>query len=230
MTFHMAGCIMLPMDQLLVFMSYAAEDKHLAGAYKRFLEKFFGFKVFVAHDDNIPSLEWDPEITENIKRCHIFLLLCSESSKRSSFVNQEIGIALCENKRLFPISVDGTKPFGFIAKIQGFPFVDKPDHVVTINSSKLFLILTSRRPEFSVLGDISIHSAALALRSSENFIDTNLTIKILTQAHKQRRFAPRHIKALEQACKSNLEIYGGAFEYPRLKELLEKEYDVKELP
>jgi len=217
------------MTPLRVFLSYADKDKSLAGKYKEHLEKYYGFKVFVAHDDNVPSLEWGPEIKDNVSIADIFVLLVSKNAKKSEFVNQEIGIAIALDKRFFPIKIDETNPFGFIYKIHGFLYIKDSQIGLLKNGTILFSILTSNRPEFKALGELAIDSAIYALSQSPNWKDSNIIIKTLMGAEKQKKFNQKQIEQLCRACKNNHEVYGGAFEYEPLKEMLKKKYTVKGL-
>lgn len=217
------------MSQLKVFLSYSSEDKVNAGDYKRHLEKYYGFQVFIAHEDNTPACDWNPEIKTNISRSDIFIVLISESSEKSVFVNQEIGIAIGLGIKIFPIKIDQTNPFGFIYKIQGFPYIENHDNPILINGSKLFSILTSNRKEFLMFGDIAIESAAYALANSAHFRDSNIIIKTLIETETQREFNNKHIELLKSACQNNYEVYGGAFEYSTLKRLLENKYNIRKL-
>jgi len=211
------------------FLSYSDKDKHLAGRYKRHLEKYYGFQVYVAHDDNTPSLDWGPEIKDSIELTDIFITLVSKNSKNSCFVNQEIGIAICLGVPVFPIKIDKTNPFGFIYKIHGFPYIEDEDSAVLKNGSKLFSLLTSNKREFLDFGKIAIESAIYALLKSPHFKDTNIIIETLLETENQRGFNNRHLYRLKKACLNNYEIYGGAFAYPRLKKLLKNKYNVKGL-
>ena len=217
------------MSRLKVFLSFASEDKVTAGQYKVHLEKYYGFQVFVAHEDNVPSCDWDPEIEENISSSDIFTVLISEKSKTSPFVNQEIGMAIGKGLRIFPIKIDNTDPFGFIYKIHGFPYIRNPEEAVLKNGSKLFSILTSGRREFKAFGNIAIESAIYALSKSPNFSDTNIIIKTLIETEAQHDFNKLHLNQIKAACLSNYEIYGGAFAYPQLHKLLTSKYNVKGL-
>lgn len=214
------------MKKLKVFLSYASENKRLAGKYKRHLEKYYGFQVFVSHDDNTPSVNWGPEIKNNISKADIFAVLISKYSKKSIFVNQEIGIAIGLDIRIFPVKIDRTNPFGFIYEIHGFPYIQDQDKALLKNGSKLFSILTSKKREFKEFGNIAIESAIYALSKSLHFKDTNIIIETLLEAENQHPFNKQHLTYIKSACLNNYEVYGGAFAYPGLKRLLESKYKV----
>lgn len=217
------------MSRLKTFLSFASADKHIAGSYKTHLEKYYGFQVFVAHEDNVPSYDWDPEIKDNISLADIFIILVSKDSEISSFVNQEIGIAIGIGTRIFPIKIDKTNPFGFIYKTHGFPYIKDPSEAIVRNGSKLLSILTSDRKEFKIFGDIAIESTIHALSKSPQFTDTNIIIKTLIETESQKDFNKQHIGLLKSACTNNYEVYGGAFTYPQLHKLLTSKYNVKGL-
>lgn len=218
------------MSQLKAFLSYSSENDELAGSYKKHLEKYYGFKVFVAHDDNIPSLDWASEIRDQISTSDIFIILVSSDSEKSTLVNQEIGMALAFKIRIFPIKIDETNPFGFIDKIHGFAYIPDPDIGILKNGTILFSILTSKRDEFKILGELAIESAIYALSRSGQFKDSNIIIKTLLEAEIQRGFNDKQVQLLKDVCCNNFEVHGGAFEYNPLKTLLEKKYHVIELP
>lgn len=218
------------MSQLRAFLSYSSKDKRLAKLYKERLEKYYGFKVFIAYSDNVPSFEWGPEIKDNISKADIFILLVSAYSKNSIFVNQEIGITIGLGEiRIFPIKIDPTNPFGFIYKIHGFPYIKNTEKGILKNGTILFSILTSNRSEFKILGELATDSAIYALSKSPNFRDSNIIIKTLVEAEKQKSFSTKQISALCEACENNFEVYGGAFQYPLLKKLLKDKYGITEL-
>lgn len=216
------------MKRLKVFLSYSSKDRVIAGGYKSYLEAYYGFQVFVAHDDNTPSTKWSESIQENLKSSDVFVVLISKDSKESQFVNQEIGVALGLEKKIFPIKIDQTNPFGFIHEIHGFPHV-KTDDQILINGSKLFSILSSDKKQFSEFNDITAKSLIYALSKSHNWEQSNMIIATLLELEKQSIFSTENTKLIKQSCNQNYEVYGGAFAYDRLKKLLQDKYGVKGL-
>lgn len=106
-------------DKLKIFISYVSFDKGVAGNMKEELSKY-GVDVFVAHDDLDPGVDWNPEIIENIKNADIFIPILSEKYRESMWTDQEIGVAIGNEKYIIPISLDGTLPHGFISKYQAY--------------------------------------------------------------------------------------------------------------
>ena len=102
-----------------IFLSYSSDDGILAGKIKRYLEDYFGFEVFLAHEDIGAAEEWPKVIIENLKSTDIFMPLLSPNFTKSSFTDQETGMAFILGKGIIPISVEtGVTPYGFINKIQ----------------------------------------------------------------------------------------------------------------
>ncbi len=101
------------------FISYSSIDKKYGGAVKKALEEI-GFEPFLAHNDVKVSEQWQERILEELAACKLFIPLLSKSLKASVWCNQEIGFIARRKKNVLtvPISLDGTKPFGFIAQLQ----------------------------------------------------------------------------------------------------------------
>lgn len=101
-----------------IFASYSSKD---IGTIKPILERISyidGIKTFFAEQDLQPGEMINRSITQNILNSDIFLLFYSESAKQSTYVQQEIGVALGHNKIIIPLLLDETKPTGMLANIQ----------------------------------------------------------------------------------------------------------------
>jgi hypothetical protein len=105
---------------LRVFISYSTANKQLAGYVKTELEKI-GLDVFLAHEDLLPSEEWQNAIEANLRSTDIFVPIFTEDFKTSSWADQECGIAFAMNKLILPIKVDVT-PYGFLGRYQALVF------------------------------------------------------------------------------------------------------------
>ena len=97
-------------------MSYADENKELAGKIKSMLNEF-GIEVFLAHEDLPGGKGWEDEIIKNIKKCDIFVAPLTKDFLQSAYANQEIGIAIAHFKKIIPLQVDAV-PQGFIKRFQ----------------------------------------------------------------------------------------------------------------
>lgn len=100
------------------FLSHADEDKIIARKLADELSKY-GFDVFVAHDDIGIGYEWEETLKDEIKKRELFIALLSDNFKKANFTDHEIGIACAYNKRIFPVRLDNTMPYGFMSRFQG---------------------------------------------------------------------------------------------------------------
>lgn len=107
------------------FISYSTANKK-QGRTIRLVLADIGIEYFLAHDSLIVSEEWQKRILSELRTCDIFIPLLSKSFKKSIWCDQESGFII--NKRgvlIIPISLDGTLPYGFLAKIQAHRMKDK---------------------------------------------------------------------------------------------------------
>lgn len=85
-----------------IFLSYHHNDRELAGKIKRLLERK-GFAVFLAHEDIDPSIEWRAAIQLHLTSCTAMIAIVSKDFEKSSFTNQEVGIAMANDKKVIPL-------------------------------------------------------------------------------------------------------------------------------
>jgi len=103
---------------MYAFISYQTADKEIAGRIKEILQRV-GIKAFLAHEDIEVSEEWAEKILKEIRKADFCICLLSKNFLESSWCLQESGIAAFRKKMtIIPLSIDGRKPEGFIAKIQ----------------------------------------------------------------------------------------------------------------
>ena len=100
-----------------VFISHSNEEKTKAGELKEKLQNE-SMRVFLAHDDIDGGEEWMKSLYENIQYCDVFLVLLSKQYHQANYTDQETGVAYAMNKPMIPITIDGTDPYGFMAKYQ----------------------------------------------------------------------------------------------------------------
>ena len=100
-----------------VFLSYSIKDKEKAGEIRKRLEKF-GIHVFVSHDDIRAGEKWNKVIIEQIRERECFVPLISENYHGANYTEQEFGMAMAMDKKIIPITCDGTNPVGFGAAYQ----------------------------------------------------------------------------------------------------------------
>jgi hypothetical protein len=116
-----------PVNPRAIFISYATEDKELAGKIKECLEEI-GYQAFLAHEDIEPTARWRDKIISDLKTCSIFIALRTENYIKKQYTEQECGFALAMNKRILSICIN-TKlsEMGFCSEFQGKKFEDKKE-------------------------------------------------------------------------------------------------------
>lgn len=90
-----------------VFISYSSRDIELVQKITRMLEDM---KVpFWKAPEMIPAgSNYAREIPKAIQNCEVFLLILSQSSQNSVWVEKEIDSAICYRKTIIPIKIDDT--------------------------------------------------------------------------------------------------------------------------
>ena len=102
---------------MYVFISYSSQNKADADAIRALLEKN-GIRVWMAPDSIPPGSNYMSEITPAIENCGYFLLLLSEDSEKSYYVQCEVSTAThTQPNRILPIT-RGYMPQGALR----FPF------------------------------------------------------------------------------------------------------------
>jgi hypothetical protein len=100
------------------FISYAEPDASHANQLRTLLTGF-GFETFVAEKDNQLSAGYVQSIKLEIEKRSVFIVLVTENSRYSPWVNQEIGYASSiDDKQILPIFT-GRNLEGFIAGKHG---------------------------------------------------------------------------------------------------------------
>lgn len=111
-----------PIDEKSIFISYATEDKILAGKLKKELDTI-GFKSFLAHEDIEPTAKWRDRIISDLKTANIFIALRTKNYINKQYTEQECGFALALNKRILTICIDiKISEMGFCSELQGVNF------------------------------------------------------------------------------------------------------------
>jgi hypothetical protein len=84
------------------FLSYSHNDRQLAGSTKGALD-YYGFECSLAHEDLLPSQEWQDEILGKLISCEVFFPLLTQNSRSSMWTDQETEIANCFEKDCRPL-------------------------------------------------------------------------------------------------------------------------------
>jgi len=200
------------------FLSHADEDKKMA---RKFADRLspYGFDVFVAHDDIKIGETWEDTLKEKIKNCELFIALLSVNFRKARFTDHEIGIATALNKQIFPVSLDETKPYGFMSKFQSkgiSPHID-PFEIQNLAESLA---------RFTDEGKDIIDNLIGRLESVESFNNANYVAELLFE---YTNFTHPQINRIAEAFLSNDQIQGGWTAKPSCLEFLAKNWEyVKE--
>jgi hypothetical protein len=111
------------------FVSYSSKEMDAVRKLERFLNTL-GINSFIANDDLRIGSDWKKRIVLELKCCELFIPLLSKEFKKSEWCSQELGIAYIRNKEIIPISLDGTKSYGFINHIQSKSLKDQSIEVL----------------------------------------------------------------------------------------------------
>jgi hypothetical protein len=101
------------------FLSYAHEDKVLAGKVKQILEAN-GVSAFLAHEDLEVSADWRAEILKHLDTSSALIAMVTDNFVKSVWTNQEVGIAIGKKLALLPLMFGGSGTMkGFMEMYQG---------------------------------------------------------------------------------------------------------------
>ncbi|MDA3876852.1 MAG: toll/interleukin-1 receptor domain-containing protein [Halothiobacillus sp.] len=99
-----------------VFISHKADDRGAVSALKDELSKY-GIAAFVAHEDIVPTTEWQNEIENALNTMDTMVAFMTPEFHDSDWTDQELGIALGKNVPIIALRL-GKNPYGFIGKVQ----------------------------------------------------------------------------------------------------------------
>lgn len=156
---------------LRIFFSYNTIDKKIMGKLKSYLEDM-GFEVFLAHEDISPCEEWQDEIIKNLQRCDIFIPLLTDNFMKSEWTNQEIGVAINENKFIIPLQININPP-GFLGKIQSLKI--NPDAIEVSCARQIFGLIKNKSKFGKDMKNFIINQ----LENSGSFEDARARSKLL---------------------------------------------------
>ncbi|MBI5046518.1 toll/interleukin-1 receptor domain-containing protein, partial [Candidatus Micrarchaeota archaeon] len=81
-------------------------------------------RSFFTEKNIMPGELINQTIVEHIKGCDIFVVFFSEHAIKSSYVQQEIGVAKANNRPIIPILLDLNKPTGMLVGVNYLNFAD----------------------------------------------------------------------------------------------------------
>ena len=73
-----------------------------------------GIDAFIAKDDIRTGNDWRKNIIDEIKKREYFVLLLSSIYHEEEFTDQEFGMAVAHDKKIFIVMMDSTEPYGFM--------------------------------------------------------------------------------------------------------------------
>lgn len=106
-----------------VFISHISEHKDKATRLKTCLAPF-GISGFVAHEDIVPTLEWQHEIERALYAMDAFIAVHTKGFSQSYWTQQEIGFAYARGVKIISLKM-GEDPTGFISKQQALARRDR---------------------------------------------------------------------------------------------------------
>ncbi len=186
------------MKRISTFLSHADEDKRIARKLADELSKH-GFDVFVAHDDIVIGDEWEQTLKNEIEKRELFVALLSDNFRKAHFTDHEIGIACAYNKRIFPIRLDDTMPYGFMSRFQGSKKINSD-----INSEEIEL-LTHMLTSFTSESQKVIDELIKKFQYAGSFKEANA---ISTELFEFRTFTTKQINDIAKIFLDNYEVRG----------------------
>jgi len=99
-----------------VFLGHKNEVKKETAELKEHL-KVFGVSGFVAHEDILPTKEWQNEIENALFSMEALVVLMTEDFHESDWTDQEVGCAFGRGVPIIAVKL-GRDPYGFIGKFQ----------------------------------------------------------------------------------------------------------------
>lgn len=178
-----------------LFLSHVAAHKVQVSGLKKALGAY-GITAFVAHEDVVPSLEWQNEIELALRTMHGMVALLTADFHASNWTDQEIGFALGRNILVVPVRL-GADPYGFIGKVQGLPGSMGSPHLL---AELIFNILITKPSTQTNMRK----GVVLAFAASQSFIAAiSLSKKLSALQH----FTEDEKAILRQACKENDQVY-----------------------
>lgn len=211
-------------SRIKTFISHSSKDRLFAGKFSNYIKRYLGFKTFLAHDDLSISDDWPPKILEKLKEADFVIPLLSNNFLCSSFANQEVGIALAKNKKIIPVSIDGTDPTGFIYHIHAHKCRAWTPDAFMEAVIKIFF-LPVKHPNYRFYRQKSITSLIYALSQSERFRTSGTIVEMLIESGKAVRFNKAQLDGIISAAKGNPQVYRANLTiFPRLKQFLQSNY------
>jgi len=101
-----------------LFISHLAIYKKTAANIQAALQEY-GISSFVAHNDIMPTTEWEDQIELALSTCDALIALLHDKFHESNWTDQEIGFAMGRGVSVCSVHL-GQTPYGFIGRFQAF--------------------------------------------------------------------------------------------------------------
>jgi hypothetical protein len=109
-----------------IFFSHSSRDRKWCEWLAADAAKF-GVTAYLAEHDPQPGKQLAEKVKRNIGRCNALVVLLTENSVSSSYVQQEIGWALAKGKLVIPLFQSGI-PSTELAMLQGVEYIEFDFH------------------------------------------------------------------------------------------------------
>ena len=101
-----------------IFVCYSSKDEGMVTTLRNNLEKYYSLDVFCPNRELKGGYEYPTQMIRAIENCDVFVIILTKNFHGAEFTEQEVGIALAQNKLILPLKIDNTVPFGYIKTIQ----------------------------------------------------------------------------------------------------------------
>lgn len=88
-----------------IFISHAHDDANVAQAFYKHLAAA-GLRVFLDVASLTPGAQWSQKLRQELKTSHTVLVLASQKAMHSAMVNQKLGGAAINGKKIIPVVWD----------------------------------------------------------------------------------------------------------------------------
>lgn len=201
---------------LNAFISYAHGDRHIAGQVKKEFADY-GINSFLAHEDVEPTVQWQTEITKNLKACTLFVPLISTRFRDSKWTDQEVGMAVAWNKKIAPLMIDATAPYGFINKYQA-------TRIDTSNVQPQLLSVIAKLADDTKLGANVTEGLIQAFANSSNYDAAERRANAILE--KANTLSTDQLNKIIEASSKNNQIFKGRNPRAIISKLIQQHPDI----
>jgi len=121
-----------------LFVSHLSAHKSKATRLRDCLE-LHNVSAFVAHEDIIPTLDWQKEIEKALRTMDAFLAVHTKGFSDSSWCQQEVGFAVARDVKIISLRMD-EDPTGFLASRQALSRNNRSAEEIAAEIKKLLAL------------------------------------------------------------------------------------------